>query len=101
MTNAELLNKVQQEYETRKAEINKNLHDYNYYELYMRYELCDWLETIIEEYAEENKDLIEFLKGKDNPLDWLYETMQDREDNTWSGISQLMDYQMRWEKDHK
>lgn len=101
MTNEQLLNKVQQEYEARKAEINKDLHDYNYYELYMLYELCEWLETLVNEYADLNKDLIEHLKTKNNPLDWLYEAMQDREDEMWDNIGMTMDYQMRWEKDHE
>ena len=101
MTNEELLNKVNEEYKNRKAELNKDLHDYNYYELYMRYELCEWLETLVNEYAGLNEELIEFLKTKNNPLDWLYEAMLDREDEMWDNIGMTMDYNMRWEKDHE
>ena len=101
MTNEELLYKVQKEYAERKAELNKDLHDYNYYELYMRYELCEWLETQVNEYAEEQKDFLEHLKTKKHPLDWLYNTMTKIEDETWNNIGDAMYYEMRWEKEHK
>lgn len=100
MTNEELLNKVKEEYETRKAEINKDLHDYNYWELYMKYELCEWLETIVNEFADDNEELIDHLKKQNNPLEWLYDVMLDREDDLWDEIGMAMDYQMRWEKEH-
>lgn len=100
MTNEELLNKVKEEYETRKAEINKDLHDYNYWELYMKYELCEWLGTIVNEFADDNEELIDHLKKQNNPLEWLYDVMLDREDNLWDEIGMAMDYQMRWEKEH-
>lgn len=101
MTNKQLLNKVRKAYEERKAEINKDLHDYNYWELYMRYELCEWLETIVNEYADSYRELLEFLKSKNDPLEWLYSVMLDREDDLWDNIGMSMDYQMRWEKEHK
>lgn len=43
MTNEELIKNVRRAYDKRKAEILKDMHDYNYWELYMRYELCEWL----------------------------------------------------------
>lgn len=100
MTNKQLLNKVRKAYEERKAQINKDLHDYNYYELYMRYELCEWLETIVNEYADSYAELIEYLKGKNDPLEWLYDVMLNREDSLWDELSDAMDYTMKWEKEH-
>lgn len=101
MTNKQLLNKVRKTYEERKAGINKDLHDYNYWELYMRYELCEWLETIVNEYADSYEELINYLKDKKDPLEWLYGVMLDREDDLWDNIGMSMDYQMKWEKEHK
>ena len=100
MTNEELLKNINNAYEKRKAEINKDLHDYNYWELYMRYELCEWLETIVNEYSEEYSELLDYLKKKTNPLEWLMGVMTNREDNLWDELSDAMDYQMKWEKQH-
>lgn len=100
MNNEELLNNVRKAYETRKKEINKDLHDYNYWELYMKYELCEWLMVLVEDYAEDNREFIEYLKTKSNPLEWMYEIMLNREDKLWENISYEMGYQMRQEKEH-
>ena len=100
MTNKQLLNKARKAYEERKAEINKDLHDYNYWELYMRYALCEWLEELMCSHEEDYEELIEYLKSKNNPLDWLFQVMQKRESNLWDEISDVMDYQMKYEKEH-
>lgn len=100
MTNEELLKKVRREYDKRKAEINKDLHDYNYWELYIRYELCEWLDTVVNECADAMGELLEYLKTKKNPLEWLFNIMLEREDTIWDDMSDLMFYSMRWEKDH-
>lgn len=100
MTNEELIKNVRRAYDKRKAEILKDMHDYNYWELYMRYELCEWLETIVNEYADSYEELIDYLKQKNDPLEWLYDVMLDREDNIWDEMSDAMDYQMKWEKEH-
>ena len=100
MTNEELMNNVRKTYEKRKEEINKDLHDYNYWELYIRYELCEWLDTIIREYPDDNEELIEYLKTRHDPLGWLFDVMLDKEDEMWDGISNTTYYQMKWEKEH-
>lgn len=100
MTNKGLLKNINNAYEKRKAEINKDLHDYNYWELYMRYELCEWLETIVNEYADSYEELINYLKQKNDPLEWLYGVMLDREESLWDEMSDAIDYQMKWEKQH-
>lgn len=100
MTNEELMHKVRKEYAERKAEINKDLHDYNYYELYMRYELCEWLNTIVDEYAEEHQELLDYLKEQANPLDWLYNVMLDVEEEMWDRVLNDTFYTMKWEKQH-
>lgn len=100
MTNEELIKNVRRAYDRRKAEILKDMHDYNYWELYMRYELCEWLENIVNEYADSYEELIDYLKQKSDPLEWLYDVMLDREDNIWDEMSDAMDYQMKWEKEH-
>lgn len=100
MTNEELIKNVRRAYDKRKAEILKDMHDYNYWELYMRYELCEWLETIVNEYADSYEDLINYLKSKNDPLEWLYGVMLDREDSLWDEMSDAMEYQMKWEKEH-
>jgi hypothetical protein len=103
MTNEQLMNKVRKEYEDRKAELNKDLHDYNYWELYMLYELSEWLDTIVREYPEDNnnKELLDFLKEQADPLGWLFNVMLDLEDDMWDSITNATYYQMRWEKEHK
>lgn len=101
MTDIELLKNTRRAYDKRKAELYKDLHDYNYWELYMGYELCEWLETLINEYAEDNRTLLDYLKTKANPFEWLMEVMTDREDDMWDNIGMAMDYQMRWEKEHE
>ena len=100
MTNEELTKKVKRTYDKRKTELYKDIHDYNYYELYMRYELCEWLETIVNEYGDTYVELIEYLKGKNDPLEWLYDVMLNREDSLWDELSDAMDYTMKWEKEH-
>lgn len=100
MTNEELIKNVRRAYDKRKAEILKDMHDYNYWELYMRYELCEWLKTIVNEYADSYEELIGYLKQKNNPLEWLYAVMLDREDSIWDEMSDAMDYTMKWEKEH-
>ena len=100
MTNEELIKNVRRAYDKRKAEILKDMHDYNYWELYMRYELCEWLETIVNEYADSYEELIDYLKQKSDPLEWLYAVMLDREDSIWDEMSDAMDYTMKWEKEH-
>lgn len=100
MSNKELLNKVKQEFEERKAEINKNIHDWDYWELYMMYELCEWLETVVNEYKEYNKDLIEHIKTKDKPLSWMMRVLQNLEDDLWDSFGMNLDFEMRWEKNH-
>ena len=100
MTNEELIKNVRRAYDKRKAELYKDLHDYNYWELYMRYELCEWLETIVNEYSDSYKELIDYLKAEKDPLEWLFDVMLNREDSLWDELSDAMDYQMKWEKEH-
>lgn len=100
MTNEELIKNVRRAYDKRKAEILKDMYDYKYWELYMRYELCEWLETIVGEYGDTYEELIDYLKSKNDPLEWLYGVMLDKEDSLWDEMSDAMDYQMKWEKEH-
>ena len=100
MTNEELIKNVRRAYDKRKAEILKDIHDYNYYELYMRYELCEWLNTIVDEYAEEHQELLDYLKEQANPLDWLYNVMLDVEEEMWDRVLNDTFFTMKWEKQH-
>lgn len=100
MTDQELIDKVRKEYEDYKTIIFKDLHDWDYYGLYVRYELCEWLETSINEYGKVYKELIEFLKQQKEPLEYMAEAIYDREDNFWDDIGQTMCYTMQWEKEH-
>jgi hypothetical protein len=88
----DLMTKVWGEYTSRKVELNKDLHDFDYGELYLRYELCEWLDTIVREYADTYEELLDFLKQQNHPLDYMYNVMLEREDSMWDNIEDAMNY---------
>lgn len=98
MTNEELIKKVSQEYQDKKAELSKDIKDWDYYTLYVMYELKEWLETIVNDLPEERAELIEFLKTKKNPLGYMFSLIFDYEDSLWDIFLEVIEGDMREEK---
>lgn len=89
------------EYETYKKEVLKDPKDWQFGELYIKYELCEFINYILEDYQEEiDKERLEWLCAKKAPLQYFYDIYSDRDDGLYDDLADLLGYNIKWEKDH-
>lgn len=100
MSNKELLKNINKEYDEHKNELMKDLKDYHFGELYAWYEIKEWLEYYVDTEWKDN-ELIEYLKTKEHPLNYVYDLYIDREDTLWADFADMINYDMNWRKQHE
>lgn len=89
------------EFETYKKEVLKDPKDWQFGELYIKFELCEFINYMLEDYQEEiDKERLEWLCAKTAPLQYLYDIYSDRDDDLYDNFADLLDYNIKWEKDH-
>lgn len=100
MTNEELYNKMEQEFNGYKNSKLKDIKNYDFYGIAVRYELLEWVGSCLLE-SEDRQDEIELLKSKNNPLQYLYNRWLKTDDNLWDIFDDMLWYEVKWEKDHE
>lgn len=106
MSDEELLIRLDNAYEKRKAYLKEmgdgEFKDYDFGELYIRYELKEYIRMLVEDYGRDDdyRDILEYLKGKAEPLEWLYNIYGERENSLWDNTHDDIEYNMSWERRH-
>lgn len=100
MTDEELYNKMEQEFDNYKATKLKDLHDYDFYGIALRYELLEWVGSRLLE-ADDSPEQVEYLKGKDNPLEYLYGMWLGTDDELWNAFDYMLHDNIQREKDRE
>ena len=88
MTNQELIDKLYNNFEEYKTSLEKDtIHNYHYYGLAFRYEICEFFMQAMEDNPDGWQAQLDHLKTKDNPLEYLYEMWIDTDDTLWEDFS--------------
>lgn len=77
-----ILNRMLDSYEETKKKTLENLHDYDFYGLAMRYEMCEWGEEALEHNSLSQKEL-DLLSQQKDPLEFLYDIWLNYDDDLW------------------
>lgn len=99
MTDQELYNKMEQEFNEYKDKKLKNIKNCDFYGIALRYELLEWVGSSLLE-NDGRQEEIEVLKGKNSPLEYLYDMWLGTDDELWNTFDYMLHDTIQWEKSH-
>jgi len=100
MTNIELMSRVSSDYEADRKRLLETARPCDIYEIYVKYEIVCWLESIIEDNDKYCVEICDGLKELNEPLDFMFEAYRDCDEGTRDRVMGAVFDALQWRKDY-
>ena len=100
MTNNELVEAVRDEYKYDRKRLLETARPCDIYEIYVKYEILCWLEDIADDDDKYYVEICDELKKIDFPLDFMFVSYRDGDNDTRDKIFSTVFDAVQWRKDY-